>query len=200
MAAISAAWRAALVLSRPPSRLGLGHARRLCAQAAEGIDQVAMAARIDQRPVVVLAVDLDQRLAHLRARAARSTLMSLMKARLRPSAHCTRRRISVASASMPFSASSAKHGMSRGELESRRHLALGRAAPHQRRIASARRWRARRRRAGSICRRRSRRSARNRPWPNSRSSLSIRTISRIESAASMTRAIRPVGRCPSRSG
>ena len=48
-----------------PSVVGLADARRLPAQAAEGIHQVAMAGRIDQGAVVMLAVDLDQSLAHL---------------------------------------------------------------------------------------------------------------------------------------
>ncbi len=37
------------------------HGGRLALQAAEGVENVAMRGRIDQRPVVVLAVDLDQR-------------------------------------------------------------------------------------------------------------------------------------------
>ena len=59
------------LLGRPPGRVGFGHARGLHAQAAEGIDQVAMAARVDQSPLVMLAVDLDQRLARPAARVAR---------------------------------------------------------------------------------------------------------------------------------
>src|SRR4029077_2065195 len=53
------------LLTRLPGRVSLGHARGLCAQAAEGIDQVAMSARIDQGAVVVLAMDLDQGLTDL---------------------------------------------------------------------------------------------------------------------------------------
>ena len=60
-----------------------------------------------------------------------------MKARLLPSAPCTRRRISASSVSMPLSASNANTGWLPGEIEDGRHLALACAAPHQRGIASA---------------------------------------------------------------
>ena len=48
-----------------PNVVGFSQARRLPAQAAEGIDQIAVTRRVDQRAVVVLPVDLDQGLTHL---------------------------------------------------------------------------------------------------------------------------------------
>ena len=49
---------------------------------------------VDQRALVVLAVDLDQVRGDARASVWALTLWSLTKARVRPSAICTRRRIS----------------------------------------------------------------------------------------------------------
>ena len=61
---------------------------------------------------------------------------SLTKARVLPSAVCTRRRMSAPSASMSFSASSANDRMIGRRLEDRRDLAALRAGAHQRRVAA----------------------------------------------------------------
>ena len=54
-----------LVLGRPPGLPGGGDRASLTRESAIGIDEVAMAARVDERPVVMLAVDLDQGLPNL---------------------------------------------------------------------------------------------------------------------------------------
>ena len=60
---------AARGVAQPPRRPR--RTRRAAPQAAEGVEQRAVRGRIDQRPVVVLAVDLDQRRADARAAPAR---------------------------------------------------------------------------------------------------------------------------------
>ena len=83
--------------------------RGLALQPAEGIEQAAMGRGIDQRAVVMLAVDFDQRAPRLFSTCT-PTGWSLTKARVRPSASCTRRRISSSSAAMSLAASSARAG------------------------------------------------------------------------------------------
>ena len=79
------------------------HRRGLAVERAERVEQPAMGRDVDQRALVVLAVDLDQRRAE-RFIACTLTGWSLTKARVRPSANCTRRRISSSSAGMSLAA------------------------------------------------------------------------------------------------
>ena len=178
--------------SRPPPRRSRRVAHRRCDRG--GLRRRARRRRragarwvagVDQRAVVVLAVDLDQRA----RRGSRSTCTltgwSLTKARVRPSASCTRRRISVVlGVDVVVGEQRPRRVVARrGRTPPSPGPAPRRGAPARRR--RARRAPARRRRAGSTCRRRSRRSARRGPRAKSMSSRSIRTMSRIESWASM---------------
>ena len=95
-----------------------------------------MAARVDQRPVVVLAVDLDERPAHLAQElhangdvvdeGAGAAVGGLDAAQ-------DQRRIGL----QAVIGKEPQHGMIGGEIESRGHLALAGALPHQRGIAAA---------------------------------------------------------------
>ena len=82
----------------------------LAFEAAEGVEQRAMIAGVEQALLLELAFDLDQRTRRSGAAARRSTGWSLTKARLRPSAASCRRRISGAASSRPCSRSSANTG------------------------------------------------------------------------------------------
>ena len=79
-------------------------------EAAKGVEQAAVGRGVHQRALVVLAVDLDQRARPAPAAPARSTGWSLTKARVRPSASCTRRRMSSSSAGMSLAARIARAG------------------------------------------------------------------------------------------
>ena len=118
-------------------------------------------AGIDQRAVVVLAVDLDQRARRAPAAACTLTGWSLTKARVRPSAICTRRRIRSPSSSMPLSREQRARRMVARHVEHRGHLPLLGALAHQRGVAARAQRQRKAHRAGSTCRRRSRRSARS---------------------------------------
>ncbi len=125
-----------LGLGTLPGSIGFRHAPHLAAETAEGIDEIAVAARIDQRAVVMLAVDLDQRL-------ARGTQELHADARVVDEG--------AASAVRPLHAPQDQRGLRleavfgqqrqdrvvAGKSEDGRHLALARAAPHQRGIAPA---------------------------------------------------------------
>ena len=125
-----------LILGGAPRLPGGRHRFRLAAQAAKGIDEVAVAARVDQRPVVVLAVDLDERPAHLAQElhangdvvdeGAGAAVGGLDAAQ-------DQRRIGL----QAVIGKEPQHGMIGGEIESRGHLALAGALPHQRGIAAA---------------------------------------------------------------
>ena len=71
-----------------------------------------MGGGIDQRALIVLAMNFDQRASELLSTCT-LTGWSLTNARVRPSANCTRRRISSSSAGMSSAASSARAGWSR---------------------------------------------------------------------------------------
>ena len=120
-----------------PRRVGGGDARRLAAQAAEGIDQLAMAGRIDQGAVVMLAVDLDQSLPDLAQQLhAHAGVVD------EGAASCRRRPARAARSARPRRRCRSRPGArtrdgSLGKLEDRRHLALRRALAHQRGIAAA---------------------------------------------------------------
>ena len=141
-----------------------------------------MTARVDRGPVVMLAVDLDQSLPdlaqQLHAHAdvveeGAASAVSRLNAAQDEQSHRPR---------MPFSASSAKHGMGRGQA--RRSPSLGpgprRAAPATHRLSPPM--------ASEKASSRIDLPAPVSPvstqqsWPNSRSSLSIRTMSRIDRA------------------
>ena len=129
-----------LILGRAPGLPGGRHRFRLNAQAAKGIDEVAVAARVDERPVVMLAVDLDERPAHLAqelhahgdvvdegAGAAVGGLNA-------PQDQC---RIGL----QAVIGKEPQHGMIGGEVESRGHLALACALAARARHRRGRRWR-----------------------------------------------------------
>src|SRR5262249_42501810 len=125
-----------LGLRRMPGFVGLCHAASLARQAAKRVNQVAMAAWIDQRAIVMLAMDLDQGLAHLpqelhahadivdegaapavgRLYAAQNEAVSCLK---------------------PVCGEKLDHEMVRRETEARRPLARGAPPPHQRGISPA---------------------------------------------------------------
>ncbi len=75
-----------------------------------GIEQLPVRRGIDQRALVMLAVNFDQRRRRALSAPARSTGWSLTKARVRPSASCTRRRIISPASAMPLSLGSERAG------------------------------------------------------------------------------------------
>ncbi len=119
-----------------PRRIGARHARRLAAQAAKGVDQLAVTGRIDQSAVVMLAVDLDQRLAHLTQELhADADVVDEGAAPAVGALHAPQdERL------FSLDAVAGKQGEDRmgpGQIEDRRHLALGVALAHERGIAAA---------------------------------------------------------------
>ena len=100
---------------------------------AEGVEQGAVAARVEQAAIVMLAVDLDEQRRRARAAAPAETGWSLTKARLPPSALTMRRMTSGSpgSPARPFSSSSAERGMVGGELEGDADRRLRLAGAHQ---------------------------------------------------------------------
>ncbi len=73
-----------------------------------------MLGRVGQGTVVVLAVDLDDALRRPCAGSARETGWSLMKARVRPSAYCTRRRMRSPSVSISCACANRRAAWSSG--------------------------------------------------------------------------------------
>src|SRR5579883_1911480 len=147
-----------------------------------------MAGGVEQRALVMLAVNLHQGGAE-RAQRLHATGWSLTKARVRPSANCTRRMINSPSISTPCSRACARAGRSEGTSKTAVTWPCAwlcrTSAPSPR--------------APSASARASRRIdlpapvspvRMERPAPNSRSSRSISTISRIVSRTSMGDAFR----------
>ena len=125
-----------LGVSLLPRGIGNSDARRLAAQPAKGVHQLAMARRVDQRAVVMLAVDLDQSLPDKAQQLdAHADVVDEGPAPAIGPLH--------AAQDQPLLGLDAvlgqqrKHGMALGQLENRRHLALGLALAHERGIASA---------------------------------------------------------------
>ena len=125
-----------LGVSLLPRGIGDSDARRLAAQSAKGVHQLAMARRVDQRPVVMLAVDLDQSLPDKAQEL--DTHADVVDEGPAPAIGPLH-----AAQDQPLLGLDAvlgqqrKYGMALGQLENRRDLALGLALAHQRGIASA---------------------------------------------------------------
>ena len=121
-------------VSRLPGRVGFGHTRALHAQAAESIDQVTMAARVDQSPLVMLAMDLNQGAPHL-AQELNTHAYVVEKGAaspvgtLHPAEHDSPLGLDAVLGQQ------CEDGMGGMKLEGGRDLPLGRAAPDERHIA-----------------------------------------------------------------
>jgi len=93
-----------------------------------------MPARVDQSPLVMLAVNLDQRLAYLPQELhADARVVEKGAAPAVSTLHATEDQCRLGRDAVL--AKEREYGMRRIELEGRRHLALRRAAPHERHIA-----------------------------------------------------------------
>ena len=88
-----------------PQRFDL---RGLILEPSKSVKEPAMGRRVDQRTLVVLAVDLDKRAAELLEHLHAHRLIVDEEAGCAPSASCTRRRISSSSAGISSAASSAR--------------------------------------------------------------------------------------------
>ena len=118
-----------------PHVVGLGDARRLPAQAAESIHQVAMAGRIDQGAVIVLAVNLDQRLSHLAQQLHAHAGVVDEGAAPSVGALDPAQDQGVIGGDAVLG-QEREHRMAVGQVEHRRDLALARAAAYQRSVAA----------------------------------------------------------------
>jgi len=113
-----------------------GNPIRLAAQATKGIDEIAMTTRIDERAVVMLTVDLDQRLpyraqqlhtdGHVIDEGAGAAICGL-------NATQNERAIGLKS----IVGKELQHRMIGRRIEGRGDLALARPVAHQRRVATA---------------------------------------------------------------
>jgi len=118
-----------------PDCIGLGHAASVARQAAERINQVAMAAWIDQRAIIMLPVDLDQRLPDLAQEL--DTHADVVDEGAAPA-------VGPLNATQdesvlwlkPIGGEELKYRMAWRKIEARGHLALWSTPPHQRGIAT----------------------------------------------------------------
>ena len=118
-----------------PRRIGGSDARRLAAQPAKGVHQLAMAGRVDQCAVVMLAVDLDQSLPHLAQQLdADADVVDEGAAPAVGPLHAPQDEPVLGLDAVL--GQEREHGMALGKLENRRHLALSLALAHERSIAA----------------------------------------------------------------
>src|ERR1043165_371010 len=119
-----------------PSLVGCGDAAGVIRQGAESIDQGAMAARIDQRAIVVLPMDLDQSLPHLAQKLnADANVVDEGAAPAVGSLHAPQDETVLRLE--PICGEELERGMAWRQIEARGYLTLRRPAPHQRSIATA---------------------------------------------------------------
>src|SRR5215471_5895925 len=119
-----------LGLRRLPGFIGLGHTASLARQTAKRVNQVAMAAWIDQRAIVMLAMDLDQGLAHLPQELhAHADIVDEGAAPAVSPLYAAQNE--AVSRLKPVRGEKLEHEMVRRKIEARRYLALRGAPPHQ---------------------------------------------------------------------
>lgn len=115
--------------------MGGAHLARLRAQSAEGIDDGPVNRRVDQRTLVVLAVDLHQFRADVAQQLDRYRLV-VEEGAGAPVGALNPPQDEPAVGLEPGLARLFERGMAGGKIEHRGHLALGRARTHQPRVAA----------------------------------------------------------------